>query len=157
MAGEPGGRVMAGPDRELSDAEITRLVREITYANQRAFFDVPARHVEGRKFLREQLATGKRILKERDKWALEDLLWAEWMVARITKALDANKRKAPRAKLHVTRHELARLRDMAERIESLIGAAAWDEHKKSRSQHADDAREVWYLARRMSRLAGGGA
>ena len=40
---------MSRPDRELSDAEITRLVREVAYANQRAFFDLPAKHVEGRK------------------------------------------------------------------------------------------------------------
>lgn len=149
---------MAGPDRELSDAEITRLVREATYNNQRAFFDVPARHVEGRKFLREQLTIGRRILKERDKWALEDLLWAEWMVARITKSLEANKRKAPRKQPgRVTKDELARLRDMAERIQCLVGPAAWDEYKQSRMQAQDDAREAWYLARRMARLAGGGA
>jgi len=142
-------------DRVLSDAEITRLVRETTYNNPRPFFDFPARHVEGRKLLREQLVIGRRILKERDKWALNDLLWAEWMVARISKALDANKRKTPGAPPRITRGELVRLRDMAERIEGLIGAAAWDEHKKSRSQHADDAREAWYLARRIGKLAGG--
>lgn len=68
----------------------------------------------------------------------------------------AVKRKPPKRPAGITREVVDRSVYMAERIQDLIGAQAWDEYKKSRQQHADDAREAWYLARRIVRLLGGG-
>lgn len=68
----------------------------------------------------------------------------------------AVKRKPPKRPAGITREVVDRSVYMAERIQDLIGAQAWDEHKKSRSQHADDAREAYCLARRIVRLLGGG-
>jgi len=64
--------------------------------------------------------------------------------------------KRAKAKLPagITRDEIARAVRLAENIEFLTGALAWDEHKKSRSQHADDAREAYLAAGRIRRLLG---
>ncbi|PBS11932.1 hypothetical protein CMZ82_12405 [Lysobacteraceae bacterium NML93-0792] len=64
------------------------------------------------------------------------------------------KRKPAKKRAGPTRDELARSAYMAERIQGLVGALAFDEHKKSRMQHADDAREAYALAGRIRRLLG---
>jgi len=142
--------------RELNEAEFTRHVRIFIYANARKLIDWPAKYPQGRKMLREQLAEAKKRMREPSRYEFEDVLWAEWMAARITKALNANKCKGPASTAPVSREHLARIRQMADRIEHLTGMTAWDPYKQESAQvRAVDAREAWYLAGCIGKLAEG--
>jgi hypothetical protein len=137
----------------IAEAARPSEVRHAIYTKPRAYFDQPARIPRGRRLLRRWLGQERAVLRKPQDWTAEDLVWSEWVVARITKALNAHKRTARRVRCPRTSWAI----EAAERIEHLIGSLAWDEHKKRRSQHVADAREACYLAGELRRRLGGGA
>lgn len=127
----------------MTDA-LTLEVRALIYRDADKLIDWSARLPAGRKFLRSQLTRARQVIRRPRDHDAETGFYAAWLAARITAALDRHKRAGRGS---TPSRSAASAKAKAARICDLLGSPAWDPHKLTVSERAENVREALTIAR----------